>query len=161
MELIVEDGTGLTTADSYVSIAVADAYHTAMGNTGWTGTGAAKEIALRRATQYIDTRYTYRGVRLVSDQALEWPRSGYESDYRPEEWPVLALKYACCEAALRALSDTLLQDVSADQVTEETVGPITVKYARKSGQTVYPIVDSLLRKYVTGGAGMLRIERAA
>lgn len=161
MTIIVEDGTGLTTAETYVSVADADAYHTAMGNTGWTGTDAAKEIALRRAAQYIDTRYTYRGVRVNLNQALEWPRSSYETDGRTESWPVPNLKAACCEAALRALSDTLTADVSTDQVIEETVGPITVRYAAKSGQTRYPVVDDLLRKYVLAGAGMLRLERAS
>lgn len=161
MALVVEDGTGLTTAEAYVSVADADAYHTAMGNTGWTGTDAAKEIALRRAAQYIDTRYTYRGTRVNLNQALEWPRSSYETDGRAESWPVPNLKAACCEAALRALSDTLTADVSTDQVIEETVGPITVRYAAKSGQTRYPVVDDLLRKYVLAGAGMLRLERAS
>ncbi len=86
---------------------------------------------------------------------------GYEDGYTTEAWPVANLKAACCEAALRALSDTLQEDVSADQVTEETVGPITVKYALKTGQTRYPVVDSLLARYSIGGAGMLRIERAS
>ena len=161
MTLTVEDGTGLAGADSLVSVAIADAYHTAMGNTTWTGTDAAKEIALRRATQYIDNRYTYRGTKLTSTQALAWPRVGYEDGYTVEAWPVANLKAACCEAALRALSDTLQTDVAADQVTEETVGPITVKYAQKTGQTRYPVVDSLLARYSIGGAGMLRIERAS
>lgn len=161
MALTVEDGTGLAGADSLVSVAIADAYHTAMGNTTWTGTDAAKEIALRRATQYIDNRYTYRGTKLTSTQALAWPRVGYEDGYTVEAWPVANLKAACCEAALRALSDTLQTDVAADQVTEETVGPITVKYAQKTGQTRYPVVDSLLARYSIGGAGMLRIERAS
>ena len=161
MSIIVEDGTGLTTAVAYVAVADADAYHTAMGNTAWTGTDAAKEIALRRATQYLDNRYTYRGTRLTSTQALEWPRVGYELGWRVEEWPVPNLKAPCCEAALRALSDTLQTDVAADQVTEETVGPITVKYALKTGQTRYPVVDALLARYSAGGAGSLRVERAS
>lgn len=161
MSLIVEDGTGLTTAESYVSVADADAYHSAFGNTAWTGTTGAKEIALRRATQYIDSRYRFRGVRKDADQALEWPRVWYEPDGRTESWPPKLLEQACCEAALRALSDTLRADVSADQVTEETVGPITVKYAGKSGQTRYPVVDDLLRVYAMSAGSMLRLERTS
>lgn len=163
MALTVEDGTGLAAADSLVSIAVALVYHAAMGNTAWAAaTEAAQEIALRRATQYIDNRYTYRGTKLTTTQALAWPRVNYEDGYTTEAWPVANLKAACCEAALRALSDTLQTDVAADQVTEETVGPITVKYALKSGQTRYPVVDSLLARYSVGGAGGgIRIERAS
>jgi len=162
MSLTVEDGTGLAAADSYVSIAAALTYHAAMGNTAWAAaTEAAQEIALRRAAQYLDTNYRFRGERLTTTQALEWPRVGYELDYRAEVWPVVAVQNAACEAALRALSDTLRADVSADQVTEETVGPITIKYARKTGQTRYPVVDAIIRKYTNGGANMVRIERAA
>src|SRR5688572_6043385 len=77
MPLVVEDGTGLANADSYVSLAQADAYHITLGNTGWAGTNELKEQALRRATRYIDFFYYDRwsGVRLNGrDQALQWPR---------------------------------------------------------------------------------------
>ena len=36
MALIVEDGTGLANAESYVSVADATTYHTNYGNTAWT-----------------------------------------------------------------------------------------------------------------------------
>ena len=159
MSIVVEDGTGLANAVTYVSVADADAYHSAFGNDAWTGTDAAKEIALRRAAQYIDARYSFRGLRKTSTQALEWPRVAYEPDGRLEEWPPTRLVHACCEAALRALSDTLQADASADSVTREKVGEIEVEYAQKTGQTRYPIVDSLLRCYATSSASMLRVER--
>lgn len=161
MTLTVEDGTGLTSANTYASVAVADAYHTAMGNTTWTGTDASKEIALRRATQYLDNRYSYRGERLTSTQALEWPRVGYELGWRVEAWPVPNLKAACCELALRALTAALQTDVKADQLIEQTIDVITQKWASKSGQMRYPVVDSLLSRYSAGGSGGLRIERAS
>lgn len=161
MTIIVEDGTGKADAETYVSVSVADAYHTAMGNTAWTGTDAAKEVALRRAAQYIDNRYRFRGERKTATQALEWPRVNYELSWRVEGWPVKALADATCEAALRALSATLQTDVAGDQITEETVGPITVKYAAKSGQQRYPLVDSLLQSYSASGPSSMRIERAS
>lgn len=159
MSIVVEDGTGLTTAETYVSVADADAYHTAYGNTGWTGTDAVKEIALRRAAQYIDARYAFRGQRITSNQALEWPRVSYEPDGRTESWPPTRLVHACCEAALRALSDTLQADVSADSIKREKVGEIEVEYGQKTGQTRYPVVDALLKPYATSSASVLRVER--
>lgn len=162
MALTVEDGTGLAAADSLVSIAVALVYHAAMGNTAWAAaTEAAQEIALRRATQYIDNRYTYRGTKLTSTQALAWPRVGYEDGYTAEAWPVANLKAACCELALRALTTALQTDVKADQLIEQTIDVITQKWAHKSGQMRYPVVDSLLSRYSVGGSGGLRIERAS
>ena len=51
MALIVEDGTGLETAESYASVAQADARLAALGMTNWaTLTTTEKEQALRRAT---------------------------------------------------------------------------------------------------------------
>ena len=63
MSLIVEDGTGLDTAESYVSVVDAGTYCTAHGLTAWTGTDGVKESALRNATQYIDTMYNFRSAK--------------------------------------------------------------------------------------------------
>lgn len=157
MSLIVEDGTGMSTADSYISVADADTYHSSMGNTAWPlATEGAREIALRRATQYLDTHYRWRGSPLSSTQALAWPR-----DYAA--WPVAAVRVACSELALRALSASLLEDVTDQTIKQETVGPITTVFfdPTQGGQTRFALVDSLVAP-LTGGGGWssLRIERA-
>lgn len=41
--LIVEDGTGIANADSYVSVAEADAYHVAFGNDLWAAIDPTKK----------------------------------------------------------------------------------------------------------------------
>jgi hypothetical protein len=150
--LVVEDGTGMDDAEAYVSVADCATYHTAMGNT-WTGTVAAKEAALRRATQYIDAMYRFRGYPENESQALAWPRYDYT-------WPVKAVTDATCELALRALSGALYADEDAAVVESEKVGPIEVKYARNMGQKRYRLVDDLLSAYVIGGRGQSRLVRA-
>lgn len=169
MALIVEDGTGLANAESYASVATANAYHTAMGNAAWTGVDAVKEAALRRATQYLDTRYRYRGLPLTQTQALAWPRSytlsaslGYEWSQQFNDWPPSRLVDACCELALRALTGALYADQEAGRVKAETVGPISVTYAEQAngGQVRYAIVDDLLGPLVAGGRSSMRVERA-
>lgn len=76
MALIVEDGTGLSNAESFASVAFANTYHTNRGNALWTGTDAVKEAALRKATDYIQAKYYPRwgGSRMTDAQALDWPR---------------------------------------------------------------------------------------
>lgn len=150
MTLIVEDGTGLPTAESYASVAFADAYHTAFGNTTWTGADSEKEIALRKATQYLDTEYSFVGSKKLPAQALEWPRVGY-SIYRI--WPEVNVQRACCEVALRALAGELREDGPNELITRETIGPLTTHYAFKDNVEHYPIVDKLLRE-LSGGGGM-------
>lgn len=159
MAIVVEDGTGLLAAESYISVADADAYLAAMGRTAWSAAGApAKEVALRKATQYIDVNYKFRGARVKGDlQALEFPRdSGYE------EWPIKNLRAACCELAVIALSEELIVANEDRPVTAETVGPLSVQYgaSRYSGQKRFVLVDRLLRTLTRGGVGgTLRLER--
>jgi hypothetical protein len=175
MSLIVEDGTGLATAESYVSVADADAYHLAMGNAGWTGTTTVKEAALRRATQYLDARYRFRGTAKTTTQALLWPRVASTSLYSGvigaglapypavPEWPVKRLIDACCELALRAVAGPLYADQDAGRIQSETVGPISTTYFDQAngGQVRYSIVDDMLGPILAGGRSSLRLVRAA
>lgn len=154
MALVVEDGTGLSTADAYVSLADCATYHVKMGNT-WTGTDTAKESAIRKATQYIDTRYLFRGVPVNADQALAFPREGVD-------WPTKRIVDACCELALRALTESLYADLDASIVKREKVGPLEVEYQStiNGGQKRYSLIDDLLSLYMLGGRGQSVVVRA-
>lgn len=125
MALIVETGTGLPNADSYITIAFADTYHRNRGNTAWTG---AKEVAIRQATEYIDL--TFRGLFYgvvkvdglsgTTRQALEWPRRGvYDEDTGAEvsaDSVPLGVQKATAEIALVALTGGLYPDASEERV---------------------------------------------
>lgn len=158
MTLVVEDGTGRADAESYVALAFADDYHARFANAAWAAADeSTREAALRRATQYIDTRFRFRGNPLTETQALAWPR-----DVAP--WPVRAVQAATCEAALRALAEPLYTDADAAPVVQETVGPISVTYGASTngGQPRLVVVDDMLRPLLGGvGRATLRIERAS
>ena len=169
MALIVEDGTGLTTAESYLSVVDADAHHVLFGTAAasWSSLSTGqKEIALRKATRYIDASYSFRGERKRVEQALLWPRVGYGTDevYEPSgSWPVPLLRQATAELAVKAAAGELLVDEDSRIVTEKTVGPITVKYGdtRFGGQKRYAIIDKLLSPLtVSVGSLGMRLERA-
>jgi hypothetical protein len=164
MSLIVEDGSGLPDAESYASVNTADAYHANFNNAAWTAASTAvKEAALRRATQYLDSRYKFLGYRLHYNQALMWPRSGIWLEGVYLLWPVNRMVQATCELALRALSTTLAQDTPDQVQIENTVGPITVRYSPSNlaGQVRFAVVDDLLRPFVSAGVGSsIRLERA-
>jgi hypothetical protein len=147
MSLVTEDGTGLANAESYVSVADATTYHAARGNTAWASAILAnQEIALRLATDYLETRYVYRGTRKTIQQALLWPRLGVYIDYINQTWPVNKLAQATCELALRALSSPLVNDQSSPNVKREKVGSLEVEYFSNSldGQVIFTRVDDLL-----------------
>lgn len=155
MALVVEDGTGVTGGNAYVSVANANAYHTLMGNTAWTGTDAVKEVAILRATQYMDISFVWRGVRISNAQPLEWPRVDYwvDADRDDNVWPPRGLVEACCELALRALTGELIVDIEDDrQIKKEKIGPIETEYERgtNGGQVAYPKIARLLRGLTRG-----------
>lgn len=148
MALVVETGAGLADANSYLSVDQADAYHLARDNRRWNAAGPDdKQAALIRATQYLDVAYLFAGTPTSITQALAWPRGG------ALVVPPLVLA-AAAELALRALDGPLLPDTTGTattggQIVQETVGPITVKYASGAApRTVsvarFPYIDLLL-----------------
>ncbi len=158
MSLIVEDGTGLDTAESYISVADAGTYCTAHGLTAWTGVDAVKESALRNATQYIDTMYNFRSAKSYYLQALEFPRQMWDWDDDPL---MNRLRSATVELAVKALTESLFADVEPSVVTMVKVGPITKQTTPvdTGGQKRYAAIDALL-KQLTTGLGGIKVIRA-
>lgn len=135
---IVEDGTGLVGANSYLSTAEADDYHSGRGNTVWTTstvTSAMKQAALVRATDYIEKRFgtKFRGWKESSTQSLQWPRLDAEdnSGYLLQGIPA-KLKHAVAEYALRSLA---VHELSPDPVSPVPEQHHTNGYVRDMSPT--------------------------
>ena len=160
MAIVVETGTGASTSQSYLSVADCDAYNLLHSNdaTWIAASTASKEIALIRATQYLDSNWRNRwnGVRIIQTQALAWPRSavidydGYE--YASNALPQ-ALKDATAECAVRFATASMIPDVTnSGNMQSITVGPISTTYAGgRSVNTMYQLVEALLRDLVVAG----------
>ncbi len=123
MALVVEDGTGLAGANSYISESFADTYHDDRGNTKWAAESSAnKQSAIIRATDYIDKRWGvwFRGIKSSSTQALQWPRvNAFDNNgYVWSGVPTL-LERACVEYALRALINNVLAPDPSLSVPEQ------------------------------------------
>lgn len=165
MALEVEDGTGKTNSESFISVADTDTRHSNFGNTAWTGTTAAKEQALRKATAFMEQAYRsrWKGNKHTVDQALSWPRNSVvvdgfvtiDSDVVPAE-----VKNACADLALKALAETLAPDLERG-VVREKVGPIETEYDRASPQAKrFRAIDMMLAPFLKGGSGMARLVRS-
>lgn len=153
MSLIVETGSGSSTAESYQSVAGYKAWADARGYT--YGTDALIEQAARRATSYIDSAYldSFPGLRTHSrSQALEWPRSGVtdregnaiDSDEIPSE-----IIEATNEAMKREIASpgSLSPDIKAGGGVAQRVkaGSVEVEFAN-TGTTwpTYPAIGQAL-----------------
>lgn len=166
MSLIVEDGTGLTNSESYISVAGADTRQANLGNDTWAPlTTAEKEEALRRATQYMLQAYRQRwiGLRLSINQALDWPRWGVVID---EFYPVASnivptdIANACSDLAFKAAAGDLAPDL-AQGVIRKKIGPIETEYNRGSPQfTRFRAIDMMLAPYLDSSGGMARLVRS-
>lgn len=169
MALVVTPGDA--TADSYASVAQADAWHAGRGNAAWEAlTEAEKETALRRATTWIDATYGSRfGALPVYPrvQALAWPRTGVtdaDGYAVPHDAIPVEIVRATAEAALReALSPGSLSPdyVASAAVKSERVGPLSVEYVGGSGassvQPILTIVDGLLAGLIGRRSGGVRM----
>jgi len=166
MTLEVEDGTGLDDAESYVSVAEADAYFTALGNDNWTGSTSVKEAALRKATEYLDATYNWRGLIFSVEQTLGWPRTGvYDREGRDlAESVPLRVKKATYELALASLTEDLLPITSSQNyIKSEQVGSLAVTYRDDAPvDRIYRCADRLLTGlyYTRNGSGNRPVMRA-
>jgi hypothetical protein len=115
-------------ADSYVSLVEAAAYFTKRGETTFAALAddAAREVALRRSTAYLDNQYRARwmGINSFQVQSLAWPRvdglRGYYRGYTQQlldlnGWPIpiatvpQQVKDAVCEVALLYVAGVTLE----------------------------------------------------
>ena len=162
--MIVEDGTGKADAESYLSVADADSYHTARANSAWADVAEpTKEAALRYATDYLDGTYRWRGEIKEETQALGWPRDGaYDDEGRELTGLPRTLRHATAEIAL-AHTQEAINEPQGPRVTSESVeGAVSVTYADREGNqgASYPIVYTLIRGLVRGGTNAVRVRRA-
>jgi hypothetical protein len=73
--IVVEDGTGLSTANSYATVAEAIAYHVNILNGSAWATATDQEAALIMATRLFDEKVAWKGIKKTKEQSLRWPRS--------------------------------------------------------------------------------------
>lgn len=172
MSFVVETGTGSANANSYLTEAGADSYHSDHGNpSSWSSaTQSAKEEALRLATQYLDAVYdgAWRGDRANKDQALSWPRKdAYDNDdYLIDSSDIpKRLEHATAELALKHIAGTsLLADVDPDDaaIVSESAslpGPLSVRttYAgTKLTHTKFALVEKILAPLINTGGRVIR-----
>ncbi len=170
MALIVEDGTGKSDAESYISVADATTYHAAYNNpASWSGAATAdQENALRVSAQYLDAVYGRRwaGYRANEGQALDWPRSGAEDldGYAIDDDSVpIELERATAILALKVIDgDTLLPDIATPgQISSESaqVGALSTSKTYLGGKGEYKrysLVEHILAPLIRVGSGVDR-----
>ena len=150
--MIVEDGTGKTDANSYVTVDFANDYFSVRGVSDWNIDTEKKEQLLIKATDFIDNIYQWLGKKEFESQALRFPRVDLR-DYEGAEIKgiPLCLKQAVCDAALINMSSELFQTQEANgDVVSEKIGELAFTYSKTNKEavtssTLYDSINTKLR----------------
>lgn len=173
MAFVVEDGSGLATANSYIAVADADTYVTdyIRNASTWVALSTAnKQSYLREATQTVDLLFGRRwtGYRKDVSQGLDWPRSaGYDTDGYSIDGNIVpsTVEVATVELAWRHLNDSgpstttgdstgMIPDVAAgknigsESVSAGSIKTSTTYTGMKSYAKFFRKVELILQKLI-------------
>lgn len=161
--LVVEDGTGQPTANSYVSLEEANSYLGAnLYADAWTNaTDDKKAAALVSATRALDHAIQWDGLRIGEGQALEWPRTrvprsdlygfnttvGVRGTFWPDNAVPYLVKHGTCELALAMLQGNRTADDPTRGIDSLKLGQgaLEVAFTKDPGQRVFVLPDEVLR----------------
>lgn len=163
MALIVEDGTGMADATSFVTRAEYIAFAAARGVV--VADEDASDIDAIKAVDYLMAE-CWLGEPTVTTQALPFPRTVYNFDrtlaFPSDEVPA-AIKRAQMMLALASKSgiDLMPNLAGGAVVTREKIGPIETEYAEASAynRPTFPAVSAAIAPYQCGQGGAFRVVR--
>lgn len=121
MAVIVENGTGVAGANSFVTVAFVTAYLTARNRqteNGWAGSGAEEDAAVIEATDYIEARFSqlFKGAKEYED--LRVARATLELTAQPSAGDTVvigAVTYSF-EGSLGGANDVLIGANTSESV---------------------------------------------
>jgi hypothetical protein len=148
--LVIEDGSQVAGATSYVTAAEIETYAEARGVTLTTD----PEILSVKAMDYIESQ-SFLGSKVSSTQALQWPRTGVTIDgyeLAATEIPN-ELKNAQMATAISIASG--VDPLSSVQrgVKMQQVGDLKVEYDDSGSVSISRTINASLAKLVGGGSG--------
>lgn len=157
--MTIRTTAGASDANSYATTSQADAVYSDRGNTEWSALVVSqKEIALIKATDYIDAYYTFKSVKSTDTQALQNPRYG-------EEGIDPAIVKACILLAVHMTVENpnTSQDRPVDVIEEKLDGVASEKkeYSKRSFDP-YPLITGILKDvatYHSGSASSMKMVR--
>jgi len=150
MATIVEDGTIVSNANSYVSDAN---FATYASDHGITVTGVAAQLLLRAAI-YVE-QLQFIGAKKTKAQTMQWPRTSVNIDgfaIDSDEIPQLLVDLQCEVALAVDGGDDPLATV-ARAVKKEKVDVIEVEYSDSAAPFAYNLKIKALERKLTGTSG--------
>ena len=165
MTLVADVGSPI--ANSYVTVAEADAYFDERANASLWSTSTEKESLLITASRLLDWQLKFKGSKTSELQSMSFPRSDIElssgyivpSDSIPTE-----LKWAVFELALLSVGTDRVADNPLAGIDQVKAGSLFIKTAPPSSNPKTPIIPDYIRTLLkdftsTAGVGVYRLIR--
>lgn len=166
MALVIEDGSGVAGANSYATLSFIRGYASARGIT-LTSDDAALEVDVIKAMDYLESkRAEYQGLKVFSDQSLQFPREGVYVDSIPVESTVVPslIKSALAQLVIELSNDAdgdIMPNSTGYAVSKTKVGDGIVETQYATGEnnvapampigTTYAKVEALLQPLMRRG----------
>lgn len=154
MALVIEDGSVVANANSYITVAEYKAWADARGIT--YGTDEAVEKGILRAMDWFERQF-FIGNKANENQLLQWPRTealidGYYADATEIPKEVKTALYEATKVELDGYSELNTQD---RKTIREQVGDISVQYAENSENRVITPSLTFAMNRIVAPAGMV------
>lgn len=166
VSFIVENGTGLVNANSYVSVQEATDYFSvdAFENPGWSSLAQVeKEYLLIKATRFLDNYYDYLGDKVFQAASLRWPRSGVvdlDGNTVSSNIVPVAIKNAVCEFAHALITEDLGEEPDDRGLQSLKVSSIELVFDKTDKKGYVPLkTRNWLRGYgrMVAGSRVVRL----
>lgn len=165
MALIIEDGTIVPDANSFITVAECRAYLTARGLSVSTNDTTVEQLLVQASDFLLSIENQFKGYRKVSTQDLPFPRENlvlFATDISGTIPKIL--KNAQARLAYDAEQADLMPTGAGRVVLEEKVGPLATKYANDGVanpsldlKAAFGILEPLLNESATLGGGSINI----
>jgi hypothetical protein len=161
MAIVVEDGTIVTGANSYVTTAELTTYATARGVT----ISGDEEQLLIKAMDYLET-LDFIGMKSTANQALQWPRAYVIIDGYYVDVTTIPTQLKKAQMAMALFIDggnSLQPTVTADNsIKAMKVGDLEIEYKDGSGSFAvsYEVNNYLAKLINSNGMGQFKVSRA-
>lgn len=158
--IVVEDGTGIVTANSYATVQEVDDLLSVNIHSNWSLLdNTAKENLIMWATRILDERVTWKGKKVFETSGLAWPRTGVrnkEGFFLPDDEVPAAVKLATA-----VLADHLVAGNpestgnSTGNITKLKVDVVELQFDAKLFVSKYP--NEL--KFILSGLGSISMGK--
>ena len=154
MALIIEDGTGVDNANSYISVAEARSF-AALRSLILPSGDSEVEVLIIKAFDYLES-LDYKGEHANPPQAAEFPRRSLYLQgvlFSETEIPY-KLKQAQCQLTFEAVATELQPTGNGKEVIKEKVDVVEVQYSEKGINVARPTftsVNSFLKDLLKSG----------